>query len=164
MKQLFAARAMLGRAVVGLAVLMAGCVGTSAVESRSASDELVDLGYVQVPEKQLAAAVASYEVSETEPRVGYVAQMLEGRFAGVHVIQTTRGFKVQIRGASSIYGDTEPLYVVDGLPLMAGPGGVSGISPADVAEITVLKDAAATAMYGVRGANGVVVIKTKRGR
>ena len=92
-----------------------------------------------------------------------VEEMLEGRVAGVTVTRTADGIAVRIRGASSFYGNTEPLYIVDGLAVQPGPNGaLSGITPQDIASIRVLKDAADIAMYGSRGANGVIVIKTKR--
>jgi TonB-dependent SusC/RagA subfamily outer membrane receptor len=75
------------------------------------------------------------------------------------------GIAVRIRGASSIMASTAPLYVIDGLPIEAGPdGALSGINPRDIASIQVLKDPASTAFYGVRGANGVIVIRTKIAR
>jgi TonB-dependent outer membrane receptor, SusC/RagA subfamily, signature region len=83
--------------------------------------------------------------------------------AGVTVTRTADGgISVRIRGQSSIYGNTEPLFVIDGLPIQPGPGGsLLGINPHDIASIEVLKDAASMAFYGVRGANGVILIKTK---
>ena len=75
------------------------------------------------------------------------------------------GIAVRIRGAVSFSGDTEPLYVVDGQTIEAGPGGaLMGINPGDIEKIEVLKDIGSTSMYGSRGANGVIVIRTKRGR
>ena len=75
------------------------------------------------------------------------------------------GIAVRIRGASSFNGSNEPLYVLDGFPMTPGPGGaLTGINPYDIASIDVLKDAASTAIYGSRGANGVILIETKRGR
>lgn len=93
-----------------------------------------------------------------------IEKVLEGRFPGVEVRRTPDGgIAVRIRGATSFSGGTEPLYVVDGIPIQAGPGGaLTGINPNDIESIRVLKDAADTAMYGMRGANGVIVIKTKR--
>jgi TonB-dependent SusC/RagA subfamily outer membrane receptor len=94
-----------------------------------------------------------------------VEELLVGRFPGVQVMRVSaNGFSVRIRGASSFYGSTEPLYVVDGMPMNGGPAGLSGVSPNDIARIEVLKDAGSLAMYGVRGANGVVLITTKRDR
>jgi TonB-dependent SusC/RagA subfamily outer membrane receptor len=83
--------------------------------------------------------------------------------SGVTVTRTPDGgISVRIRGQSTINGNTEPLYVIDGLPIQPGPGGsLVGINPHDIASIEVLKDAANTAFYGVRGANGVILIKTK---
>lgn len=89
---------------------------------------------------------------------------LKGRVAGVTVARTSDGgISVRIRGATSFYGNNEPLYVVDGVPITPGPGGsLTGIDPYDIESISVLKDPADTALYGMRGANGVIVIKTKR--
>lgn len=91
-------------------------------------------------------------------------KVLQGRVAGVTVTRAADGgIAVRIRGASSIYGNADPLYVLDGVPIQAGPNGsLTGINPYDIESIKVLKDPAETAMYGVRGANGVILIKTKR--
>jgi TonB-dependent SusC/RagA subfamily outer membrane receptor len=95
-----------------------------------------------------------------------IEKILQGRVAGVTVSRgSDGGIAVRIRGASSIYGSGEPLYVLDGMPIQPGPNGsLSGINPYDIESIKVLKDPAETAMYGVRGANGVIVIKTKKAR
>ena len=92
-----------------------------------------------------------------------IERTLAGRVAGVVVINTADGgIAIRIRGQTTINGETEPLYVIDGLPVLAGPGGsLTGINPKDIASIEVLKDASATAFYGMRGSNGVIVIKTK---
>ena len=93
-----------------------------------------------------------------------IEQMLMGRFPGVQVARTPDGgVAVRIRGAASFMANTEPLYVLDGMPLQAEPGGhLKGINPYDIESIQVLKNPAETAIYGMRGANGVIVIKTKR--
>jgi len=92
-----------------------------------------------------------------------IEEVLAGRFPGVMVMRTAGGVSVRIRGAESFYGSTEPLYVIDGIPIQPGPGGsLSGINPYDIESIQVLKNPVETAMYGLRGANGVIVIKTKR--
>lgn len=92
-----------------------------------------------------------------------IEEILKGRVAGVTVTRVDGGIAVRIRGATSIYGSNEPLYVVDGVPIQPGPGGsLVGIDPYDIESIEVLKDPADTALYGMRGANGVIVIKTKR--
>jgi TonB-dependent SusC/RagA subfamily outer membrane receptor len=90
-------------------------------------------------------------------------QMLLGRFPGVMVMATAGGgISVRIRGISSFYSSNEPLYVLDGIPVRPGPNGSFGwLNPYDIASIEVLKDPAETGIYGVRGANGVIVIKTK---
>lgn len=92
-----------------------------------------------------------------------IETVLEGRFPGVTVVRTAEGIAVRIRGSASIYADNAPLYVIDRIPIQPGPGGaLSGINPYDIESIKVLKDPADTALYGVRGANGVILITTKR--
>lgn len=92
-----------------------------------------------------------------------IEEVLTRRFAGVVVTRTPGGIAVRIRGTTSIHGSTAPLYVIDGVPIQPGPGGaLAGINPYDIDSIEVLKDAASTTMYGMRGANGVIVIKTKQ--
>ncbi|HKW49612.1 MAG TPA: TonB-dependent receptor plug domain-containing protein [Gemmatimonadaceae bacterium] len=93
-----------------------------------------------------------------------IEKVLQGRVSGVDVSQSPDGgIIVRIRGASSAYNNAEPLYVVDGQVIQAGPSGsLSGINPYDIESIKVLKDPASLTMYGSRAANGVIVIKTKK--
>ena len=95
-----------------------------------------------------------------------IEKVLQGRVAGVTVSRAPDGgFAVRIRGVSSFYGNNEPLYVLDGVPIQPGPSGtLTGINPHDIESIKVLKDPAETALYGMRGANGVIVITTKKPR
>ncbi|RZK45774.1 MAG: SusC/RagA family TonB-linked outer membrane protein, partial [Pedobacter sp.] len=101
----------------------------------------------------------------TNKAVGNVSQALAGEVAGVRVINTSgqpgTSATVRIRGIGSVNGNRAPLYVVDGVPYS---GAINSINPNDVASMTVLKDAAATSIYGSRGANGVIVITTRNGR
>ena len=95
--------------------------------------------------------------------VAQAEELLEGRFPGVRVQRVPGGIIVRIRGATSVMGSEEPLYVVDGMEMAPGPGGaLMGINPADITRIEVLKDIGSTAAYGVRGANGVILITTRR--
>src|SRR5205823_14606632 len=93
-----------------------------------------------------------------------IEQVLMGRFPGVMVTRAADGsVSVRIRGTTSIRGSNEPLYVIDGVEIQPGLGGsLTGINPHDIATIEVVKDPAGEAMYGVRGANGVIIVKTKR--
>jgi TonB-dependent starch-binding outer membrane protein SusC len=95
-----------------------------------------------------------------------IERTLMRRFPGVWVARTPEGgLSVRIRGATSINSSTEPLYVIDGIATQPGPNGsLTGVQAQDIETIQVLKDAASTAMYGVRGANGVIVIKTKQAK
>ena len=84
--------------------------------------------------------------------------------AGVLVTELPGGgIRVRIRGSRSILGGNDPLYVVDGMVIQTIDGALYGINPHDVESISVLKDASSTAIYGSRGANGVILVKTKRG-
>jgi TonB-dependent SusC/RagA subfamily outer membrane receptor len=92
-----------------------------------------------------------------------IERTLAARVSGVVVTNTADGgIAIRIRGQSTVNGETEPLYVIDGLAVLPGPGGsLTGINPKDIDSIEVLKDVSATAFYGLRGANGVILIKTK---
>lgn len=93
-----------------------------------------------------------------------IEQILANRVTGVRLGRNADGvLTVQIRGATSFTGGAPPLYIVDGIEITPGPGGaLSGINPNDIEKIEVLKDPAETAMYGSRGANGVIIVKTKK--
>ena len=93
-----------------------------------------------------------------------IEQILESKVPGIQVTRVTGGgISIRIRGTSSFYGNNEPLYVIDGTPMEAGPrGALNGVNPYDIESIRVLKDPAETGVYGVRGANGVIVVTTKR--
>ena len=127
--------------------------------------EVVVVGYGTVNKKDLTGALSSVSPEEiTEVPVTSVARTLQGRAAGVRVNQGSgqpgQNVIIRIRGNSSISGGNEPLYVIDGFP--SGNFG-SDLNPEDIQSIEILKDASATAIYGSRGANGVVIITTKRG-
>jgi TonB-dependent starch-binding outer membrane protein SusC len=99
--------------------------------------------------------------------VGRIEELLEGRVAGLQVIRLPNGeYSLRIRGVSTLRrdGNTEPLIVLDGMPLShrTSRTALAGINPRDVESIRVLKDAGSTAIYGMRGANGVILITTKR--
>ena len=148
-----------------LAALLAGC-GANPPPPGAPPADAVEVGYGTLPRSGLTGAVTSISTEQLDQRrVTRVEELIQGRVAGVQVHRTPGGgFSVRIRGASTILGDGEPLYVVDGVPLRSmGPGGaLDGISPADVARIDVLKDGASAAIYGVQGANGVILITTRR--
>lgn len=128
--------------------------------------EVVIVGYGTQRKRDVTGAVVS--VSETALRevpVPNLQQALLGRAAGLEIQtvgnQPGAGAQIRIRGVRSISGSNEPLFVLDGIPY---DGNLNDINPDDVASIEVLKDASATAIYGSRGANGVVIITTKKGR
>jgi TonB-dependent SusC/RagA subfamily outer membrane receptor len=113
-----------------------------------------------------AAAAPADEITDEDVkdvRVARAEELLVGRFPGVEVLHLPGGgISVRIRGATSLTLSTEPLYVIDGMPIHAEPGGaLKWLAPQDVQRIEVLKDPGSTAFYGVRGANGVILITTK---
>jgi TonB-dependent SusC/RagA subfamily outer membrane receptor len=129
-------------------------------------DEVIVVGYGTVKKSDLTGAVSTVKPEEITayPSIG-VTQALQGRAAGVS-ISANNGepgstYKVRIRGATSINSSSDPLYVVDGFP---GIPSAALPPPEDIESIEVLKDASATSIYGSRGANGVIMITTKRGR
>ncbi|MDC0497085.1 TonB-dependent receptor plug domain-containing protein, partial [Flavobacteriaceae bacterium] len=147
-------------------------------------EEVVVIGYGTALKKDITGSLSSVSVSdEVATQSNSVDQLLQGRASGVQVIQNSAapgsGISVKIRGTNSLRGNNEPLYVIDGIiissagedVLPTGGGntgqqtqnGLNGINPRDIESIQVLKDASATAIYGSRGANGVVLITTKKG-
>jgi len=127
----------------------------------------VAVGYATQPARDLSVAVGSVDFqSAGMPQVARIEEMLAGRVAGLAVLpRADGGFSLRVRGTGSILGSGEPLLVVDGMPIEVGAAGaLAGLSPRDVQRIDVLKDAGATAIYGSRGGNGVVVITTRRAR
>jgi len=148
-------------------------------------DEVVVVGYGEQQRRDLTGAVSSVSSEQIEAAPSSsVEQALQGRVAGVQVTQNSSkpggGISVRIRGTGSVQSGAEPLYVIDGVPVYNNPNSVPGsggegggqvspnplssINPQDIESIEVLKDASATAIYGARGANGVVLITTKQGR
>lgn len=148
-------------------------------------DEVVVIGYGNVRKSDLTGSVSTLKNSEFNSGIiSSPVQAMQGRIAGVAVSQTSAepggGVSIRIRGANSITAGNDPLFVIDGLPIdnsgnLDGAGGASiganpnrknllaSLNPADIQSIEVLKDASATAIYGSRGANGVVLITTKSG-
>ena len=155
-------------------------VNVTLSEDSQMLEETVVIGYGSVKKRDLTGAVSSLkseDLLKTNPVS--INQGLQGKMAGVNVSQSDgapgAGINIQIRGANSFTTSTEPLYVVDGMPYSMGEGRstdfgmkqsnnpLSTISPQDILSIEVLKDASATAIYGSRAANGVVLITTKSG-
>ena len=137
----------------------------------------VSVGYFDISKKDLSGSIAQISSDQLEKnRSGSVESILQGQVSGLVVSESSEpggGSGVSIRGTNSILGGTQPLYVLDGIPVdplsdaqgMGGSGGqqssLNFINPNDIDKIEVLKDAAATAIYGARGANGVILITTK---
>ncbi|GAB3254854.1 TonB-dependent receptor [Larkinella harenae] len=151
-------------------------INVQLVPDTKALSEVVVVGYGQVKKSDLTGAVSTVPVEEIRKvAVTSLDQALQGRAAGVQITQNSGApggsTSIRIRGGNSIQGDNEPLYVIDGIPFKndgVGSGSsfnvLSTLNPSDIESISVLKDASSTAIYGSRGANGVVIITTKRGK
>lgn len=134
-------------------------------ESAEVVQEIVVTGYGNVSKGSFAGSAAAVDADAIEKKSpSEISKALAGEVAGVQVVTTTgqpgSSASIRIRGIGSINSSTAPLYVVDGIPY---DGDVSAIDPGDIASTTILKDATATSLYGSRGANGVILITTKRG-
>lgn len=149
------------------ALLLAGCASTGETATPAPAEEAdqVSIGYGMQEASEVTGSVTRVDVEATRDQVSTVEQMLEGRVAGLLVLRTPNGgLRIQIRGKSTFMGSGEPLFVVDGMPLLPSPGGtITFLNPRDIDTIEVLKGPS-TAIYGLRGAHGVIVITTKRGR
>ena len=137
-------------------------------EDHQVLDEVVVVGYQEVRKRDLTGSVSKADVSAlTSTPVSSFDQTLGGRLAGVNVSSNEGmpggNMKIVIRGNNSLTQENSPLYVIDGFPV-EDPSIASSINPSDIASIDVLKDASAAAIYGARGANGVVIIVTKSGK
>lgn len=145
-------------------------------------EEVVAIGYGSIKKSDLSGSVISVSSDDIgKQNISTFEQALQGRAAGVNFTQSDfspdGGVSVQIRGSNSMLGGTEPLFVVDGFPIEPGnvqaksgdnfsgaaPNMMSFVNPSDIESIEILKDASATAIYGSRGANGVILITTKSG-
>jgi len=159
-----------GRTEIDVSISMSALLG----------DEIVVIGYGDQRRADMTGSISSVSSDVVERTVASTLdRALQGRAAGVEITQNTGrpggNTMVRIRGTNSLTGDAEPLYVVDGIPMSGNEGGIggtnvnassglAGINPSDIESIDILKDASATAIYGARASNGVVMITTKRGR
>lgn len=154
-------------------------VEISLEQDSNALDELVVIGYGTQTKRDITGAITSVSAKDIDRNVGgSIETSLQGRIPGLNIVQNSgepgTGSTITLRGAASINGSSEPLYIVDGVPLstesissIAGDGAsfnpLAGINPSDIESIEVLKDAASAAIYGSRAANGVIIITTKGG-
>lgn len=134
-------------------------------EDSEALEEVVVIGYGSVKKSNLTNAVSKITDDALKDRpITTVGEGFQGQLAGVQVQATAGGIPgqemtIRIRGVNTVNGDSSPLYVIDGVPRE----NMTGINPADISSVQILKDASATSIYGSRGANGVVLIETKQG-
>lgn len=148
-------------------IVLAGCYHVSSIPVQPASDERVDVGYGTPLVAQVGGSVQSATAEDLkDAKSGRVEELFVGRFSGVRVLPTARGgLQVSIRGADLWSADRQPLYVIDGVAVEVTPGrGLDWLVPSDIERIDVLKNAAETTMFGARGANGVILITTRRPR
>ncbi len=159
------------------AVFFWGCVHSQATSDPANEQEVADGGDTQRANRSVGgvsaaaaknvdwSSVVSGDEADGRP-FAHMEELLRGQVAGVDIVERGDGvMSVRIRGASSLMGSNEPLYVIDGMPMsQADRRGLAGLNIHDIDRIEVLKDVDAKALYGSRGANGVVLISTKLGR
>lgn len=157
---------MVGMATQTVTVGASSSISVQLKEDTTILDEVVVVGYGTTTKERYTGTATKIDAKNIEAKtVSNVSQALRGEVAGVNVI-TDNGAPgsdavVRIRGFGSVNGNRNPLYVVDGAPFSSD---ISAINPNDIESMTVLKDAAATSIYGSRGANGVIIITTKQGK
>lgn len=153
------------------------------LREESLLDEVVVTGYQEIAQRKLTSSIVKVEAADIlQANAASIDLMLEGQLAGVQASAVNGApgapAKIRIRGTASLKGTQDPLWVLDGVPLEGTDlpdfsdknidqlftTAVAGINPSDIADITILKDAAATAIYGARAANGVILITTKKGK
>ena len=138
-----------------VAALFVSCGTSSKKSSASSRDEVINIGYGKQMKDNSTYAISKVDIKENEiATYNNIYDYLKGRVAGVQVIGDN---KIIIRGVSTINGETDPLILVDGVMT----DDISYLNPADVTDVSVLKDASAS-IYGVQGANGVILITTKK--
>jgi TonB-dependent starch-binding outer membrane protein SusC len=166
--------------------LKAGITLTLAIRMEKSSgptlNDIVVVGYGSMRKKDMTGSssrIDEQQLKETPPTT--IEDAMQGKAAGLTVTNTSAepggGISLQVRGVTSLSGTNQPLYVIDGIPLYndnsraapefasnVSPNALASLNPSDIVSIEVLKDASATAIYGSRGANGVIMITTKRGR
>lgn len=138
------------------------------LEDMSSLDEVIVVGYGTQEKRNVTGAISSLdEKSIREIPVSSAVEAMQGQVAGVDVVSSGgrpgQNPQILIRGRRSISASNDPLYVIDGIPQTSATSAIFDINPQDITSMEVLKDASATAIYGSRGANGVIIITTKRG-
>lgn len=142
-------------------------INVTMTEDSAVLDEVVVVGYGVQKKSDVTGALSHIGAEELQSRpVSNAFEALQGKAAGVDITSSERPGTIgtiRIRGERSLKASNDPLYVVDGVPLMSGSG-IETLNPRDIESIDILKDASATAIYGSRGANGVVIVTTKQGK
>ncbi len=155
-----------GYATKEVAVGGQSTINVKLVPDNKVLNEVVVVGYGTQNKKKVLGSVQTLGAKELKDMpVAQISQKLQGKLTGVQINQTTgkpgQGMSIKIRGQASILAGSEPLYVVDGFPIV---GDIASINPDEIDNISILKDAASTSLYGSRAANGVVLITTKQAK
>lgn len=138
-------------------------------ENTATLDEIVVVGYGIQKKRDVTAAIASVGAEEIRDiATSSSVNAIQGQVSGVDIVsgggRPGQNPRIRIRGRRSLDADNDPLFVIDGIPQTSGTDAIADINPQDIESMEILKDAAATAIYGSRGANGVIIVTTKRGK
>ena len=156
----------MGMATQEVKILVGKTIKVILTEDGMALDDVMVVAYGTVKKSAFTGSASVVDAAKLEDRqVSNITNALSGTMAGVQTLsangQPGTSSTVRIRGIGSLYASNTPLYVVDGIPF---DGDISSINPNDIESMSVLKDAAAAALYGARGANGVIMVTTKKGK
>ncbi len=150
-------------AVATLVLLAAACHRGPPGPQASPTTDSVDVGYGSQQQRDITGAITHIDSADPRGSATNMADFLQGRVPGLEVTRLPDGgVSLRIRGPHSFSGTNEPLIVIDGVPQRVGNGVLQDLDPRDIASISVLKDAGSLASYGSRGANGVLLITTKK--
>lgn len=145
---------------------LVGCSQASGLATVQAEPAPVDVGYGEAGSDEVTGPVTAMHSDAMDGVQAPTLAVMLARLPGVRVVNSSKlygGLEVRIRGTTSFQGGEEPLFVLDGMPIPSGDGQIFSLDPNTIETITVLKDAGSTAIYGSRGANGVILIRTKGG-
>lgn len=152
--------------LAGALVLLGACARAGSEPPQQPAPDSVSIGYGQQARSNVTGAVQTVKPDANPARFATIVDLLDGRVPGLQVIRLAGGqIQLRIRGTNSLVGNNEPLLVIDNqlVPSADITSALLAVAPSDVDHIDVLKDAGTTAIYGSRGANGVIMIFTKRG-
>ena len=151
-------------ALAGAGALLgvSACSHRTGTTSRPTGDS-VQVGYGAQPKEKVTGSVTTLSGNDSSSRSLRIEELLRGKIPGLVILGSGPNLEFRLRGTNSMNTDQEPLVIVDDVPIQSGniANALAGLSPDDIKQVSVLKDVASTSIYGMRGAGGVIIIRTK---